>query len=49
MIVKNLSQANTDLILGYIKKSLNQNEIIDDINLQTTSCFWQAEQKVELR
>lgn len=39
MIVKNLSQANTDLILGYIKKSLNQSEIIDDINLQTTSCF----------
>ena len=39
MIIKNLSQANTDLILGYIKKSLNQSEIIDDINLQTTSCF----------
>lgn len=39
MIVKNLSQTNTDLILGYIKKSLNQSEIIDDINLQTTSCF----------
>ena len=39
MIVKNLSQANVDLILGYIKKSLNQSEIIDDINLQTTSCF----------
>lgn len=39
MIIKNLSQANVDLILGYIKKSLNQSEIIDDINLQTTSCF----------